>query len=757
MINNKHIRSSFLLSYALFTLVVFFNPLSAADFNIGAGATETNQQTLIDNETGYINSSGSLTTNNTAILANGVNNTVTNYGTIATTDNTAHGISSSGINLSFTNNGSITTLGDSADGIHTLADDAVIVNNGSIITNSNGASGLFSNGNNAHITNNGDISAFAFGIFSNAGNATVINNGTISSTNNSAFGLFSQGSDVTLTNSGVISTSGTNAYAIFSTSNNALINNSGLIETTGTSTAGIFIAGNNASIYQSNHILTHGDIGYGIYTVASDTTIDNSGSIQTTGNSGVAIYSLGNNLSLTHSGNISTQGDGAHAILSTADNANIIVTGSVKTTGNNAIAIYSLGNSATISSSGRIAALSSADTAILAGSNDVTLNLLTGFEVIGRIDLGDDGGDNDTVNIYLDDTFSTSKAITFENTENINLFGSAKLVGNTVFTIDRTAESTRGLALSTMTSSIHQIINRRLSQPKPLKPVQLASLDLLPGIFLKENKPVAWAQVFGGSLDRDADANLMAFEYDHAGLNLGYEWDISKTRVGIIGGYVKTNFDTHIASFSSEADNYYIGAYTNKKLGDISLTGSVLAGYGDHSNQRLVIDNINGTITTESDFDSIFLSPGLSIASAYRIDDRLELRPSASIAYSIAWLDSYTESGPTNANLHIDDRKAKALTANITLAAAYELTAQSELEFRLGLNSRHTNDDETKASIAGSSFKFASGGDQDVTSGFAGIRLRVAQENLSLVTDMEFGGNNNEDYVAAQLSMEYVF
>jgi outer membrane autotransporter protein len=276
-------------------------------------------------------------------------------------------------------------------------------------------------------------------------------------------------------------------------------------------------------------------------------------------------------------------------------------------------------------------------------------------------------------------------------------------------------------------------------------------------MFFEANKPVAWAQVFGGHLDRDTDGNLMAYNYDHLGINFGYEWDINQVRMGLMGGYVKTHLDTQLASFSSESDNYYIGAYANMKVSGMSLTGSLITGYGDIENQRLVLDNINGYVTAESDFDSVFLSPSLTLASAYRIDDRLEIRPSASIAYSIAWLDSYTESGTTNANLHIDDRKAKALTARIQVAAAYELTTQSELEVRLGLNSRHTNDEDTQVSIANSNFKFSSGADEDVTTGFAGTSLRISQANLSLVADIEFGGNNKEDYVAAQLSLEYAF
>ncbi len=161
-----------------------------------------------------------------------------------------------------------------------------------------------------------------------------------------------------------------------------------------------------------------------------------------------------------------------------------------------------------------------------------------------------------------------------------------------------------------------------------------------------------------------------------------------------------------------------------------------------------------------SDFDSFSISPSVTIASAYKVDDRLELRPSATLAYSMAWLDGYTETGTTNSNLTIDERKAKALTARVQLAAAYALSLSSEFEFefRVGMNSRHTDDEDTKVSIAGSQFKFANAGDENVSGRFAGASLRVVDDNnLTLVADIEFGGNNDEDYAVGNISLEYVF
>ena len=92
------------------------------------------------------------------------------------------------------------------------------------------------------------------------------------------------------------------------------------------------------------------------------------------------------------------------------------------------------------------------------------------------------------------------------------------------------------------------------------------------------------------------------------------------------------------------------------------------------------------------------------------------------------------------------------------LAAAYQLDERSELEFRVGVTLRNSNDDDTDVSIAGNRFSYANAGDENVSGRFAGLNLRVAnQDNLTLMVDVEFGGNSDEDYVNGEISLDYQF
>jgi outer membrane autotransporter protein len=723
---------------ALTISLSFIAPTQAADFTIESGSEVTDPQFLNNaNDVGVIEEGGELNTSAAAITASAINNRVTNKGSIYTLNDNAYGIYSFGNNATISNEGSISTKGRNGYGIYSAADDATISNQGRISTDGYEGMGINSAGNNAIISNSGSIftdGPVANGIYSAGNNATISNQGIISTIGNSAYGIYSAGDNATISNQGTISTEEEYAYGIYSSGADATISNQGSITTARDFAHGIFSTGANATISNQGSISTQGFNASGISSDDKNATISNQGSISTIGDSTYGIYSFGNNATISNEGSISTAGEYAYGIFIRSDNATINNSGSISSSGPDSAAIKSSG-------------LDAADT---------TLNLLPGSQIIGRIDLGNNDGPNkDTANIYGG---SVSANLTFENTENINLFGAGVRSGNNVITVDTTGESTRGVALAIMTSSIHSVIGQRMAQTTPLKPVQLAALTLSQGMYFKEHKPSAWAQVFGGKFDRDAEGSALAYDYDHVGMNFGYEWDVNQHRVGLMGGVVSTDTQTQTSSFSSDSNNYYVGVYGNRKMNGFNITGSLLTGNGDHENNRLVVDNLNGFEVAKSDFNSFFVSPSLTIASAYTVDDRLELRPSANISYSMAWLDGYSEQGTTNSNLTIDDRKAKALTAKVQLAAAYALTTSSEFEFRVGMNARHTNDQETKVGIAGSQFTFANAGDESVTGGFAGASVRVVDENnLTLVADMEFGGNSDNDYATGSVSLEYVF
>ena len=546
---------------------------------------------------------------------------------------------------------------------------------------------------------------------------TIESGGTLDTSSTASTAISATGSNVVITNSGAINAEGANSNGVDSNAANASINNSGTINT---DNIGISSDGENASITNSGNM---NNSYINILSTGDNTRITNSGTIIST--SYLGLGSGGDNANITNSGTINAVDDG----------------------------IYIDAANTTITNSGLISGTSHA----VLGDSDatgMTLNLLEGSRLIGAIDLGGTG-DNDTVNIYGG---SSSANLSFLNTENINLFGAGVVVGNKIITVDATAESTRDVALSQFTSSVHSLISQRMANTGVSQPVQVAALTLSPSMFFAERKPFAWAQFFGGQLNRDAQGTALAYDSRHMGVNFGYEWDNDKTRIGAVGGIVNAQTESKIASFETKTDSYYIGGYSHSKLGMLNLTTSLIGGFSESDNERVVIDNMNGAQVAKSDMSSTFISLGLSLDAAFKATDNIELRPAFSVNYSVAQMDDYQESGTTNSNLSVDKRNLNVLSGRAQLGTAFKINDAAELEFRVGASSRSSRSANVNASIAGNAFSYSNGGDERVNGGFVGVNLLFARKNnLRLSADVERGGNSDEDYVNGYLRLDYSF
>jgi len=607
------------------------------------------------------------------------------------------------------NGGSISTMGGSSHGIYSSGDNANITNSGSI---SAGSVGIGSNGDNANITNSGGISAGAGGIAIYADNANITNSGSIVA---GYAGIALQANNVNIVNSGSVS-------ADFRGINFSFLD--------------------NVNITNSGRILAYD----GIYAVGiENVNVTNSGSISAF--NGIGIF--GDNVKITNSGNISARSFG---IASDAENANITNTGSISAFRG----ISALGDKANITNSGSIFSEEgrAIDSGLFPNTFDQTLNILPGSRILGRIDLGMGAGD--IANIY--GSFG-SAALTFDNTEIINvLTPNAVRIGttDTVVVIDPTVESVTANTLNTFTTGIHNVINRRMQHTPATKPVQLAALELSPGMVYQERAPVLWGQAFGQNSERDGEGQTLAYDHDYRGVIGGYERDYESARVGLVAGAARA--DTDSAMFNQDTDSVFIGVYGHAYLGKVKLTASLLAGLEDHETKRQVLDNINGYETAKSDKDSYFLSPSFTLSSAYTLDPEVEFRPSATLTYTVGRYDSYEETGTTNANLDVDSRTVHALGTQLQLEWA-KIIKGGEINMRLGAQSRHTGGDDIAGNLGGANFKYAAMSDSDVAGAFAGWGIRQEiKDKLSVLADLEVGRfSGDEEYVAGQVTLEYRF
>jgi outer membrane autotransporter protein len=284
-------------------------------------------------------------------------------------------------------------------------------------------------------------------------------------------------------------------------------------------------------------------------------------------------------------------------------------------------------------------------------------------------------------------------------------------------------------------------------------------------MVFQERAPQIWGSALGEMRERDLEGIALGYDHNYVGFTGGYEVGFYKARIGLLGGFVRSTVKTtgdafgRVRSVDTDTDSFFVGAYGQYFLGGINLTTTLMAGYEDHENDRAVVDNLNGFETAQADFSSFFISPSLTVSSAYRVGTQVELRPSVTFAYSGGWYDDYAESGTTRSDLVIDDRNVHALTGQLQLAAAYSPYKESELEFRAGAKARYTDNDDIDVNLAGADFRIPNASDNSVYGGYLGVNIRVAiKESINLVADVEHGrAGGGEEHIAAMLKLEGVF
>ena len=633
--------------------------------------------------------------------------------------------------------------------------DSFTINSGETVTATQGGDGGMVDGDTGLIESGGFLNvtgskgiAFSDGLSTGV---SIINNGRITSLNDAIEGPGGDntGAIVTVINNGVIHTTedSGNADAVNFTGSNGptliLINN-GTIETFGISQgAEAVVAGG------TGHIIT------------------NNGTIITRGITADAITTSCANCTITNNGTIITRGRGAHGIFylnpGTQETITITNTGSILVEAQTSNGIL-LNNEADtiVNNSGLIRVLDSTEEAIRGGSGADTLNLLSGSQIIGIIDLNNG---TDIVNISGANNSST---LTLTDVENINLLNSnGLLVGDVVTMVDPTGQSISSAVLSTTTSAVHNVVNQRLAHNQALKPIQVATSELTSGMMFQERAPQIWGSALGAVRERDLEGIALGYDHNYVGFTGGYEASFYKARIGLLGGFVRSEVKTtgdkfgRIRSVDTDTDSFFVGAYSQYFLGGINLTTTLMAGYEDHKNDRAVVDNLNGLETAQADFSSLFISPSLTLSAPYRAGEQVELRPSMTFTYSGARYNDYIESGTTRSNLFINNRNVHALIGQLQLAAAYSFFEDGEFEFRAGATARYTDDNDIDINLAGTgaAFRIPNVSDDSVYGGYLGVNLRVAiVDRMNLIADVEHGrAGGGEEHLAAMLKLEGVF
>ena len=735
-----------------------------------------------------------------AVAADSV--TVINSGNIRTDGESSQGIdlnadatssgtrSSASVTGDIENQGSIRTNGKYAPAIYAALDaisfsigqvsaSARITNTGEIETREYDSSGMQARVDTRHLDSGATPGGLASGIAGSSialvNESNITTRGEVSSGVRSAASAFAEGLDetantnVAIVNSGHVRSSGSFASGIDSSANangaastvTVSIANHGSIATSGESADGLYSRATGSARGGSADV---------------DVTISNSGDIATAGKQAPGIRSEGFifpsdaghhagsfTSRIVNSGSISTAGRDAPGIradstlpigyYSVEEKSTTLIsnTGSIVTVGDGAFGILVAGSNTTVDNSGLIQTANAH--AIQGDDVSQTLNILPGSRIVGVIDMGG-SGDDDTANIYS--ASAPSEILTFENTENINLFieNAHRVNADTVVIYEPVLMAAQVTSLANFSSDVHRFLGQRLRPPAVFEPIQVAALELTPGLFHPNDGRMAWGQALGGTTRLSANARTGGFDNDYGALMAGYEFASGEQRVGWLAGVARAN--TQAVDAGSDTDSLFAGVYGNTHRDELYLSGSVIVGSGWHESGRTVVDSLAGPQHAISEYNSFYISPSLSVGRIVNVDANWELRPSLTASYILSHFDGYRESGAGNANLRVDSRLSHVLSTRWQVEAVRH-GDRGEVGLYAGLQSRHVHDDAVDASVAVGGFRINSGLDENAFGGLVGAAADFElTDRLRLQVALDYGWlNSHERHVNGQATLEY--
>jgi outer membrane autotransporter protein len=175
----------------------------------------------------------------------------------------------------------------------------------------------------------------------------------------------------------------------------------------------------------------------------------------------------------------------------------------------------------------------------------------------------------------------------------------------------------------------------------------------------------AFAAVHGGMGDVDGDADHNGFDYDSAGLTLGADVAAGPGRVGIAGGFSRSNADYDRSSADGDVDSWLIGFYAGMEQGIFHVDAQAGWQFAGIDNFRIAtVGAISTPLSSSTDADGPF---GEIRGSA---DMKLgeggwHLRPGAALSYSGFSVDDYTETAPGGIALAVSGMDIDSLKGEI--------------------------------------------------------------------------------------------
>jgi len=191
-----------------------------------------------------------------------------------------------------------------------------------------------------------------------------------------------------------------------------------------------------------------------------------------------------------------------------------------------------------------------------------------------------------------------------------------------------------GTGLIEESHHLRDTINGRLAAPSSLARTEADSGNGGFGI---------WASGFGSWGKSDPVTNAAKLDRDVAGGFIGVDGSIGAVRLGVLGGYSRSNYDVDARSSTGDVDSYHLGIYGSAALGGINLrAGAAHSWHNVETARTITFSGFAGSASAKYDATTtqLFgeLGYGVSLGTS-------TIEPFAGLAYVDLDTDDFTESG----------------------------------------------------------------------------------------------------------------
>ncbi|MDL2188907.1 autotransporter domain-containing protein [Pseudomonas sp. ChxA] len=269
-----------------------------------------------------------------------------------------------------------------------------------------------------------------------------------------------------------------------------------------------------------------------------------------------------------------------------------------------------------------------------------------------------------------------------------------------------------------------------------------------------------WLQGIGsyGKLDGEHGSNGLTQRTK--GTLLGADWALdSDWRVGVLGGYSKTDLET--TGVDGSVDSWHAGLYALRQNGPLALRlGAAYSGHQGDSKRTVAFNGFSDRPKGDYDANSqqAFAELGYAMGSG-----RLSAEPFANLGYQRYQRDSYSEKGGAAA-LHVDGQTQDNFSSTFGLRLAHlsQLDNGISLTPRVSAGWKHTygevDSNTRQAFVAGGTAFNVEGSalDRDSLLLEAGLDVGLsARHSLGLGYTGELGSNSRNHALTGQWQMRF--